>query len=170
MALSVLQSYVPRKRITGSRARGGFPGAGHARLTAVTETPSLEERVAALEEAIRFPLRAYIPSWTPLTEAEEAEVSESIAEAARMPPRVIQPPPPLSRDEIRQILRECVTVIKPGEHLILRVPWTTTPGQLRELQADVNEAARWLELPFKTLILPGDELAVAEPGETPGAA
>ena len=57
MALSVLQSYVPRKRITGSRARGGFPGAGHARLTAVTETPSLEERVAALEATVAMLVR-----------------------------------------------------------------------------------------------------------------
>ena len=125
--------------------------------------PDLEGRVAALEEAIRFPLRAYIPSWTPLTEAEEAEVRESIAEAARMPPRVIQQPPPLTPDEIRQLLRECVTVVKPGEHLILRVPWHTTPGQLRELQDAADEVAGRLELPFRTLVLPGDELAVTEP-------
>ena len=78
----------------------------------------------------------------------------------------------LAPDEIRQLLRECVTVVKPGEHLILRIPWTTTPAQVRELQDFVTDTAVWLDLPFKVLVLPGDELAVAEPepGGIPGAA
>ena len=127
--------------------------------------PDLEERVAALEAAMTAPLRAYIPSWTPLTEAEETEFRESIAEAAKLPPRVIQQPPPLTRDEIRQLLSECVTVVKPGETLILRVPWTTTPTQVRELQVVLDETTAWLELPFKALVVPGDELTVAQAPE-----
>ena len=128
--------------------------------------PDLEERVAALEEALANPLRAYIPSWTPLTEAQEAELRESLAEAAKLGPlpyRVV--PPPLTADEIRQLLSECVTVVKPGETLILRVPWTTTPTQVRELQVVLDETTAWLELPFKALVVPGDELTVAQAPE-----
>ena len=124
-------------------------------------TGTLEERVAALEEALANPLRAYIPSWTPLTDEQEAEFRESIAEAAKLPPRIISQPPPLTPDEIRQILRECVTV-KPGETLILRVPWKTTPTQVRELQDALNRGIEYTEAPFKALVLPGDELTVAE--------
>ena len=131
---------------------------------------SLEERVAALEEAIQFPLRAYIPSWTPLTEAQEAELRESIAEAAKMPHRIIQQPPPLTPDEVRQLLRECVTVVKPGETLVIRVPATWNPMQVREYAEAVYDGVEYLDLPFKAFVVTGDELAIAEPGGVPGAA
>ena len=127
------------------------------------DVPGLEERVTALEAALANPLRAYIQSWTPLTEPEEAELRESIAEAAELPPRVIPQPPPLSPDEIRHLLRECVTVVKPGETLILRVPWSTEPTQVRELQKALQDATNYIEAPFKVLVLPGDELTIAEP-------
>jgi hypothetical protein len=122
---------------------------------------TLEGRVAALEEALANPLRAYIPSWTPLTEAEEAELRDSIAEAVkRHDIRVI--PQPLSPGEIRQILRECVTVVKPGETLILRVPWTTGPNQVRELQDTLTAIREDMKAPFKVIVVPGDELTIAE--------
>lgn len=121
---------------------------------------SLEDRVAALEECIRYPLRSFVSSWTPLTEAEEAEVRESVAALAKMPHRVIQPG--LSRDEIRQILRECVTVVKPGETLIVRgTNWT--PGQTREIQQVMDEMRELGIVPFKALAVFGDELGVVEP-------
>ena len=147
-------------------AAGTEPGELAVRAAVATSLRDLEERVAALEEAVRFPLRAYIPSWEPLTEAQEAGLRESLAEAAKLGPlpyRVV--PPPQSPDEIRQFLRECVTVVKPGETLILRVPWTTLPTQVRELQVVLDETTAWLELPFKAIVLPGDELAIAEPAE-----
>ena len=130
-------------------------------MAAGTE-PSLEERVAALEEALANPLRSYIPSWTPLTEPEEAELRESIAKAAKLPPRIIWQPPPLTPDEVRQLLRECVTIIKPGETLIIRVPWKTTPTQVRELQDALTDGIEYTGAPFKVLVVPGDELGVAE--------
>ena len=125
--------------------------------------PDLEERVAALEAALTFACTS--PPPRPLTEAEMAGLRQQLAEVTREPSarRVIPPPPPLTPDEIRRLLRECVTVVKPGETLILRVPWTVTPNQVRELQDFVNQTAEWLDLPFKTLILPGDALALAEP-------
>jgi hypothetical protein len=140
-------------------------------MAAGTDGPSLEERVAALEATVAMlmdkslaggditvndvraalgyePLKAYIPSWTPLTEAEE----------------------PLTPDEIRKLLRECVTVVKPGETLILRVPWSTTPSQVRDLQDAITGSVKYWDLPFKVLVVPGDELTVAEPDGIPGAA
>ena len=74
--------------------------------------------------------------------------------------RVIQPG--LSRDEIRQILRECVTVVKPGETLIVRgTNWT--PGQTREIQQVMDEMRELGIVPFKALAVFGDELGVVEP-------
>ena len=125
--------------------------------------PDLEERVAALEAAAAAPLRAYIPSWTPLTEAEEAELRESLAEAAKLGPlpyRVV--PPPLSPDEIRQILRACVTVVKPGETLIIRVPLTWTSAMVSNYTDTIQSVNEMLELPFRVLVVPAESLAVAE--------
>ena len=144
----------------------------------------IEERVAALEKCIRFPLRMYVPKWEPLTEVEEAEVRESAVEVARLGPlteeqeaelrrafdatmqpraahRVIQQPPHLSPDEIRQLLRECVTVVKPGETLVVRgTNWT--PAQTREIQQAMDEMHELGIVPFKALAVFGDELGVAE--------
>src|ERR1017187_9594981 len=86
----------------------------------------IEERVAALEECIRFPLRMH-----------------------------------LSPDEIRQLLRECVTVVKPGETLVVRgTNWT--PSQTREIQQAMDEMHELGIVPFKALAVFGDELGVAE--------
>jgi hypothetical protein len=166
---------------------------------AATDIAALQDRVTALEECIRYPLRMYVPKWEPLTEAQEAEVKESIAEAARIGPlpctgpgnadlyragRGLRPfdlPPlteeqearlrrefdvtmqlPLSPDEIRQLLRECVTVVKPGETLIVRgTNWT--PGQTRVIQQVMDEMHELGIVPFKALAVFGDELGVAEP-------
>ena len=123
---------------------------------------SLEERIAALEEALANPLRTYIPSWTPLTEAEEAELRESITEAAKMRYRAIPLPPPLNPDEIRQILRECVTIVRPGETLVIRGrDWT--PSQVHEIQQCMDAMHEDGRIPFRALAVLGDGLGVAEP-------
>ena len=129
------------------RSRPWTAGLPAELLTAPAGAPSLEERVTALEECIRFPLRAYVPSWTPLTEAGEAQVRESAAEAAKLPQRISVPmePRPLSLGDIHCILRECVTVVKPGETLVVR-------GTKHELGI----------VQFKALAVFGDELGVAE--------
>jgi hypothetical protein len=123
----------------------------------------IEERVAALEKCIRFPLRMYVPKWEPLTEVEEAEVRESIAEAAKLPQRISVPmePRPLSLGDIHCILRECVTVVKPGETLVVRgTNWT--PAQTREIQQAMDEMYELGIVQFKALAVFGDELGVAE--------
>ena len=68
----------------------------------------------------------------------------------------------LRPDQVRQLLRECVTVVKPGETLIVRVPVTWTPEQVGNYQQNFNDWARYLELPFGVIVVIGDELGVAE--------
>ena len=78
--------------------------------------------------------------------------------------------PDLGRDEVRQLLRECVTVVKPGESLVIRGrDWT--PNQVREIQDWMDAERESGRISFKVLVLPGDELGVVqpEPAETPGA-
>jgi hypothetical protein len=131
--------------INDARAAMGLPGLGEV-------------------GAVTAPLRAYVPSWTPLTEAEEAEFKVALGEAAKLPLplRIMPEPPPLSPDEIRQLLRECITVVKPGETLIVRVPLTWTPDQVNRYSRIISDANEALELPFRTLVVPAGELSVAE--------
>ena len=130
----------------------------------MTDSPGLEERVAALE-ARMAPMYVTYSSLPPLTEAEMTGIRESAAEALKLgpPPRHAPEPPPLSPAQVRYLLRECVTIVKPGETLILRVPWTTPPTQVRELQGALTNGTEYREMPFKVLVVPGDELTVAEP-------
>jgi hypothetical protein len=68
---------------------------------------------------------------------------------------------PLTKDEILQVLRECVTVVKPGEALVICVA-DLTPRQVSEYQQSLNV---WYEdggLPFRAFVLPGGELGVVE--------
>jgi hypothetical protein len=141
----------------------GEPVADTALRFGVLPASDLEDRVAALEECVRYPLRSFVPEWTPLTEAEEAEVKASIGEAAKFPQRIRVPleTRPLSLGDIHCILRECVTVVKPGETLIVRgTNWT--PAQTREIQQAMDEMYELGIIPFKALAVFGDELGVAE--------
>jgi hypothetical protein len=62
-------------------------------------------------------------------------------------------------DEIRQLLRECVTVVKPGEALAVRMAGLT-PQQHREYQQAVTDWHERGDLPFQVFIFIGDELGV----------
>ena len=68
----------------------------------------------------------------------------------------------LTEDEVRHLLSECVTVIRPGETLLLRCGRDWTPGQAREVQEWMDRAIEWRDLGFKALVVPGEELGVAE--------
>ena len=72
---------------------------------------------------------------------------------------------PLSPDEVRQLLRECVTVVKPGETLVMQVPMDTRPSVVNELQRVVSEITEDRGMGSTVLIVPGSGLAVAEAGE-----
>ena len=119
--------------------------------------PDLEERVAALEAAMD--LSAIPSSWPELTEAEKAGFIEAIGEAkARNQYRLLNAP--LSPDEIRQLLSECVTVVKPGETLVVRGQnWT--PPQVRGIQQAMDDMYQYGSVPFRALAVPGDELGTA---------
>ena len=81
----------------------------------------------------------------------------------------------LDRETVRQLLRECVTVVKPGEVLLLRAADGMNPQQVREIHWI---AASWLEYhapSIKALVLPPLEIAIIPagsepPGEVSGAA
>lgn len=69
---------------------------------------------------------------------------------------------PLTKDEVRQLLRECVTVVKPGEVLVIRGLENWTVQQMREVQDVLNAMHGDGTVPFRSLIVPGAELGVAE--------
>ena len=72
----------------------------------------------------------------------------------------------LDPDTVRQLLRESVTVVKPGEVLFFTAGdpnWT--PMQIREIQDVVSG---WLECnapEVRVMVLPYGEMAVAEPAQ-----
>lgn len=72
----------------------------------------------------------------------------------------------LDRETVRQLFRECVTVVQPGETLIVRVPVTWTAQQVRAYQ----EAMDWDQQegrPFPVLVVAGEGLGIAEKPDEP---
>jgi hypothetical protein len=68
----------------------------------------------------------------------------------------------LSADEVRDLLRECVTVVKPGETLIIRLP-ADSPEETVSYYRDRIQAAReHYRLPFQVVVVAADGLGVAE--------
>jgi hypothetical protein len=76
------------------------------------------------------------------------------------------PEPPLTPEQARCLLRECVTVVQPGEVLVIRAD-SYTPAQRQEI---CDSVAWWLEAnapSIKILVVPGDELGVITSEEQP---
>ena len=71
--------------------------------------------------------------------------------------------PDLTPEQVRQLLRECVTVVKPGETLIIRVPLTWTPTMVSDYNTTIQDVHEMMELPFRAMVVPAEGLAVAEP-------
>jgi hypothetical protein len=121
--------------------------------------------VTAGELAERLSADMGISPSAPMTEARVAEFRERfavvMAERKAYPLRVLSRDP-FTPDEIRALLRECVTVVKPGETLIIRAWPEWTPNQVRELQEALNGIREDGDLPFRAIIVPGAELGVAE--------
>ncbi len=110
-----------------------------------------------------------ISAHEPMTPEQSAEFRERLEAAMTFrsgKPEGISPSP-LTPDEIRQLLRECVTVVKPGETLVIRGDRNWTPNQVREVQDWLDSAAEWRDLGFKILVVPGDEFGIAEPPAAP---
>jgi hypothetical protein len=125
------------------------------------EGRSLEERVAALEEMAAHPLQmATAPELTEEQAREfEREFQGALGRAQKL--HILPPHQPLSQDDVRQLLRECVTVVKPGEVLVIRVPGLT-PEQLYEYNEAVKRWLGDLAPGVRSLVTIGEELGVAE--------
>jgi hypothetical protein len=127
--------------------------------------PDLEQRVAALEAAILHP--PVIAESPPLSDEDAARFKEEFDVAMRdfrhQPPRSLPSSPTLTSGQIRYLVRECVTVVKPGETLIIR-DRNWTPNQIREIQQRMNDEYQSGRIGFKVLAVFGEELGVAEPG------
>lgn len=124
----------------------------------VQYAPGLEERVAALEALLPAEPSFQAPeSWTP------EQVEKFTAEwgcRKYEPVRLLPPGPVLTVEVVEAALRECVTVVKPGETLVIRCrDWT--PAQVEQYQDYVDSA--WGDLPFRVLVVIGDEFAVVPP-------
>ena len=120
--------------------------------------PTLEQRVAAIEAALTPAV-----TFPPLTDEQAAGLRERFTEALHQQPqplRIIPPPPPIGPDEVRALLRECVTVIGPDDVLVMRIRHLTPdmPGRIREQVAAFNEANG---TSVKLLAVDAEELAVA---------
>ena len=142
-------------------------------MAEVLAAPTLHQRVAALEEMLANPPRVVFPPVPEFTLKQEAELAEAIGAALKAGPheyKVIPRPPPLTRDEVRQLLRECVTVVGPGETLVIR-DRNWIPSQVNEIQRWMDDEHESGRISFKVLALIGEEMAVTEAGgEAPGAA
>ena len=63
---------------------------------------------------------------------------------------------------VRSLLRECVTVVKPGEVLVIRVPWNTSQWELREYAESLQAWNASHEGTLEAVVVPAEELGIAE--------
>lgn len=128
---------------------------------------SLEQRIADLEATVdRLLNPVAAPEWTDEQIAHFKEEFE--AAAKQFPSHVLRhlplsPPNLLNPETVRQLLRESVTIVKPGEVLFLVCPENRTPMQIREIQDCVNWWLADNAPDIRVLVLPYGEMAVAEP-------
>ena len=65
-------------------------------------------------------------------------------------------------EHVREALDHAVTVVKPGETLIIRLDRNATLGQAQHYQEALDQIVKARGLPFTALVLLGEELAVGE--------
>lgn len=123
----------------------------------MTEAPerTLEERVAAIEQAIAIPSLDFPGQWTEEQVAEFRDKWEHLS--AQPGVRWLPRAPVLTEETATTLLRECFTVVRPGEVLVIRAPADWTPNQ-----ADLyQEYASALAAPhgFGVLVYLGDQFA-----------
>jgi hypothetical protein len=127
--------------------------------------PGIEDRIAALEAA----LLPRDPEWTDEQVAEfRAKWDERMAAGdwehrKYEPVRVLPQAPLLTPETARALLSECVTVVKPGETLVIRVPESWTPQQAEQYQEYADAATGSARISFPVLVVIGEELAVVQP-------
>jgi hypothetical protein len=74
---------------------------------------------------------------------------------------------PLTQGQLRFLVRECAVAVALGETLIIQVGDGHTPNQMRELQESLNwrDPGGEPDLPFRTVVVPGDSLGIVAPGD-----
>ena len=126
----------------------------------------MSEPVTPEDVARSIAAQMLIPANVAMTEEQADEFRQRFTEAMNKPgawqQRVLPPWKP-SPEQVRDWLRENVTVVKPGETLVIQAP-DLTPNQMREFSDWLN----WRSddgtpiLPFRTVVVPGTGLGVAE--------
>jgi hypothetical protein len=58
--------------------------------------------------------------------------------------------------------RECITVVQPGETLVVRVPGDWTPRMMVEYQDYADAATESGYIPFKVLVVIGEQVAIVQ--------
>lgn len=125
---------------------------------------TLEERVAAIEQALSVPAFDFPGQWTDEQVAEFRDKFDELARSPGLPGgRLLPPAPVLTPETARALLRECVTVVKPGETLVIRAPDTWTVQQVELYQEYADAATGAGRIPFGVLVVIGQELAVVQP-------
>lgn len=117
-----------------------------------------------LEAAARYPVATVCPHpdqpghGTGCCCAGRSQEAEDLARAwiAESSPAALTP------DAIRQLLRESVTVVKPGEVLVLRCPEDWVPSQVSEMHDCVNWWLRENAPDIRAMVIPHLDMAVAE--------
>ena len=138
------------------------PEAALAALDAdrTADAAALQGRIAALEAALIAP-GIQPEEWT---DEQVAEFKARFAEAAeRHEMRLMPSPPTLEPGQVRHLLAECVTVVKPGETLVLRCPEGWTPEQAEEIAEHVRRWVKANEADIRVLVVPHLDMAVVQP-------
>lgn len=125
---------------------------------------TLAERVAIIEELIAHPQMTLEARWTDeQAEKFREEFDQALKTAApNGRPRawdyqMASFAPALTPDAIRDLIRECVTIVKPGEVLAVRLPLDMTPGDMDRARAYALEVEE--QCGVKVAFLPGEEFA-----------
>lgn len=125
---------------------------------ALKEVPrTLADRVTALESLLH-PWKTE-PEWTP---GQVEEFRSEFAQLMETPGVRWLPPgrPLLTPETARALLSECVTVVKPGETLIIRAPESWTPQHVEYYQEYADAATGSGRISFPVLVVIGEELGV----------
>ena len=71
-------------------------------------------------------------------------------------------PATLTPAAVRTLLRECVTVVRPGETLIIRLPADADSRKVHQLGQYVHARAEAMGAAFHTLVVPAESLGIGE--------
>ena len=124
---------------------------------------AVRDRIQQVNEQ-DYPIRVATLPEDALTDEEIAKVTRAMdGLAAGAPPewRSAPPGPRWAPEEIRDFLAENVTVVAPGETLVIRARDDWTPNQVREVQESLNAALEHGSISFRCLVVPGAELGKA---------